>query len=157
MKYSFIKQFEDNWQEIYNEYLQINKLLTDWNEQHLYGKGWEVFGLFDFPNGNEIIENAQLCPITASLIKDNIKNNGAAGFSKLSAGTVIKPHCGYQGDYLRMHLGLDIPIGDCGLRAGDQIYRWSQGKTFVFDDRLMHDAWNKTNYDRVVLIVDFVP
>jgi beta-hydroxylase len=156
MKYSFIKQFEDNWQRIYKEYLQVNKLLTEWPEQHLYGKGWEVFGLFDFPNGNEIIENTQLCPVTASLIK-NIHCHGAAGFSKLSAGTVLKPHCGYRGDFLRMHLGLEIPVGDCGLRSEDQIYRWSQGKTFVFDDRLMHDAWNKTNYDRVILIVDFIP
>jgi aspartyl/asparaginyl beta-hydroxylase (cupin superfamily) len=29
-------------------------------------------------------------------------------------------------------------------------------KAFYFDDHRMHEAWNKTDKDRVVLIVDFV-
>ena len=131
--------------------------MAKWSEQHLYDGNWEVFGLFDFPNGNEIIKNTALCPVTTRLIKDNILTHGAVGFSKLAANTVIKPHKGYQGNFLRLHLGLQIPLGDCGLKSNDTVYRWESGKTFVFDDRQQHEAWNKTNNDRVVLIIDFVP
>jgi aspartyl/asparaginyl beta-hydroxylase (cupin superfamily) len=155
--YPFTKVLEDHWQEIYNEYLQVNQLVEDWHEKHLYDGNWEVFGLFDFPKGNEIAENTKLCPVTTKLIKDNIVNHGSVAFSKLTANTIIKPHKGYQGDYLRLQLGLEIPVGDCGLKTYSTVHRWEQGKTFIFDDRQLHEAWNKTDNDRVILIIDFVP
>jgi len=157
MNYPFIKILEDNWQVIYEEYLQINKQLLAWPEKHLCEHGWEVFGLFDFPNGNELVENTHLCPKTSALIKEHITTHGAVGFSRLAANTEILPHKGYQGNYLRVHLGLEIPDGDCGLKVEDTIYHWQQGRAFVFDDRLTHNAWNKTAHDRVVLLLDFIP
>ena len=157
MTYDFIKNFEDNWQEIYNEYQQVNQLLTEWPEKQIYDKGWEVFVLFDFPNGNEIVKNTQLCPVTSKLIKD-LKGHGVAGFSRLAANTHILPHRGYcWGNYLRAHLGLVVPEGDCALKVKNQIYRWQQGKVLTFDDGKMHEAWNNTEQDRIVLLFDLVP
>lgn len=157
MRYPFATIFEDNWQIIYQEYLQIQQQMMAWPERHLYNKGWEVFGLYDFPDGNELLDNCKLCPNTAALIKQAVPNHGTAGFSRLAPNTVISPHRGYQGPYLRMHLGLEIPDGDCGLRSGDMVYRWSPGKTFVFDDRQTHTAWNNTDHYRVALLIDFIP
>ena len=157
MLYPFAEEFERNWQTIYNEYLQVTQELVTWPETHLYNHGWEVYGLFDFPNGNEILENTSRCPKTAELVKNLIPKHGTVGFSRLAPHTVISPHKGHQGNYLRMHLGLEVPNGDCGLRSGDTIYRWQAGKTFVFDDRTTHDAWNNTDNYRVALLVDFIP
>jgi len=154
--YPFTAVFEENWQEIYKEFLNVNKLLTEWPEHEIYNYGWDVFMLFD-TSCNEINKNTQLCPTTTSIIKKNVSRYGIAGFSRLRANTIIKPHVGYGGGYFRMHLGLEIPDGDCGLRSKNQILRWSPGKTLIFDDTFMHDAWNKTKHDRVVLIVDFIP
>ena len=152
----FVQVFEDNWTTIYDEYLSVKNHMVDWPEYHLYNQGWEVFGLFDYPDGNEIVANTKLCPKTAELIKKHIPSHGTAGFSRLAADTIITPHTGYQGNCLRMHLGLEIPDGDCGLRVNDSIYSWLPGRAFIFDDRQQHDAWNNTGSDRVILIVDFI-
>jgi beta-hydroxylase len=69
----------------------------------------------------------------------------------------VVPHRGYQGEFLRCHLGLEVPAGDCALRVGGEVRRWAEGRSLVFDDRLEHDAWNLTPHERVVLLIDFVP
>ena len=56
-----------------------------------------------------------------------------------------------------MHLGLIIPEGDLGLRSLEETRGWEEGGVFIFDDRLEHEAWNRTEEDRVVLLIDFVP
>jgi beta-hydroxylase len=149
--------FEAHWLDIRNEYLLIQDKLNPWVEHHLYEGAWDVFGIFDFPDGNEIKENSQYCPILTDLIKSHLPNHGAVGFSRLAPNTIINPHKGYQGEYLRMHLGLIIPEGDCALESEGTIYTWAEGKTFVFDDRKTHSAWNHTNKERISLIVDYIP
>jgi beta-hydroxylase len=173
---SFIKEFEDNWQIIYNEYLTIKELMVDWPEKHLYNKGWEVFGLFNWidinalspeeqeqyfinkPNADELIDNTQYCPFTAQLIKNSFPGGyGVAGFSRLSPKTVLEPHRGSNGlsPFKRAHLGLEIPDGDCALKVEETVIHWQPGKMIIFDDSLLHSAWNQTDKERVVLIVDF--
>lgn len=43
----------------------------------------------------------------------------------------------------------------CGIRIGDQIREWEEGKCLVFDDSYEHEVWNKTGEERVLLLVDF--
>lgn len=155
--FPFVKEFESNWQAIHQEYLTVQSMMVDWPEHHLHNKNWDVFGLYDFPNGNAIEDSCKMCPITSSIIKKHITKNGAGGFSRLRANSSINPHRGYYGDFLRLHLGLDVPAGDCAIKVGDTTRQWANGRVMIFDDRLTHEAWNKTNYDRAVLIVDFVP
>jgi beta-hydroxylase len=154
---SFVSSLEQNWEGIYREYLGVRMSLIDWSERELYGKGWKVFGLFDFPHGIAIAENVAKCRLTAELIEGHVPHHGAAGFSVLKPGTRIQPHVGYQGSFLRCHLGLSIPDGDCGLTVAGETRRWQPGKAMVFDDRNEHSAWNLTSEERVVLLVDFVP
>ena len=116
-----------------------------------------MFGLFDFPHGRPIDANIVKCPITAGLIARHAPKHGAAGFSVLEPRTRIRPHHGYQGEFLRVHLPLTIPAGDCGIRVGAETRRWETGTVTVFDDRAEHEAWNETDEERVVLLVDFIP
>ena len=131
--------------------------LVDWVERDLYDEGWQVYGLYDFPYGHEIAPNVARCPFTAELIARHVPRHGAAGFSRLKPGTHINPHQGYQGEFLRCHLGLDVPEGDCTLRVGDETRKWANGAALIFDDRLEHEAVNRTPHARVVLLVDFIP
>jgi beta-hydroxylase len=39
--------------------------------------------------------------------------------------------------------------------VGDETRTWQEGKCMVFDDTVEHEAWNKSDQSRVVLIVDF--
>ncbi len=155
-KFPFTKVFEDNWEQIRDEYLRVQNKMVAWPEKNLYNKGWEAFGLYDFPYGREL-PFAAMCSFTRDLIKEHIPTHGVAGFSRLSAGTELKPHEGYKGKFLRMHLGLIIPEGDLALRSLDQTRGWDAGKVFIFDDREEHEAWNRTKEDRVILLIDFVP
>lgn len=153
--YPFIPILEDAWKSIYDEYLGVQYLLTPWHETALYGTGWRVFGIYGF-DGLPMAGVAR-CPITAELIRTHIPTHGLAGFSVLNPGTRIKPHNGYPGSYLRLHLGLDVPEGDIGLKVGDQNLKWETGKVLLFDDHPEHTAWNMTDKPRVVLLIDFKP
>ena len=153
----FADALEAQWRAIRQEYLDIRAELIDWFEPELYDRGWKVFGLFDFPHGRPIDANIAKCPITAGLIATHVPRHGAAGFSVLQPQTRIRPHHGYAGDFLRVHLGLEIPGGDCGMTVAGETRRWQAGAVTVFDDRAEHAAWNLTDEDRVVLLLDFIP
>lgn len=156
-RFAFVAPLRRHWREIRAEYEAVADELIDWFERELYGEGWKVYGLFDFPHGKPIPANVARCPVTAGLVATHVPGRGAAGFSVLRPGTRIEPHRGYPGRFLRCHLGLQVPEGDCALRVQGETRRWREGEILVLDDRLEHEAWNRTGADRVVLLLDFVP
>jgi len=81
-----------------------------------------------------------------------------AFFSILAPGKHLPPHRGPFKGVLRYHLGLIVPKPEvsCGIRVADETRHWKEGESLVFDDTYMHEAWNNTNRDRVVLFMDFV-
>lgn len=174
MKIEDFKIIEDNYEIIKSEYLKVEKELVEWPQTDLHGGGWKVFPIFSLggvlrweTNRSPICRDSNIAkrvegfsektPKTADLIEKNVRNLGSVGFSRLPAGEKIKPHLGYQGDFLRYHMGIDVPDGDCGLECNGKTYRWENGKSFIFDDRLEHRAWNNTEKDRIILIIDFIP
>jgi len=156
-RFAFVGALRSRWAEIRDEYLGVHDRLIDWFEKDLYGEGWKVFGLFDFPHGKPVAGNVERCPVTAGVVRSQVPRHGAAGFSVLRPGTRIRPHAGYPGAFLRCHLGLSVPPGDCALRVAGEVRRWEEGEVLVLDDRVEHEAWNLTSRDRVVLLIDFVP
>ncbi len=155
--FSFASKLEAYRAEIHREFLAIKHRLVDWVEKDLYDEGWQVFGLFNFPHGEPIAGQTESCPITSELIRSLVPTHGAAGFSLLKPHCHIRPHRGYQGKFLRYHLPLIVPEGDCALRVLGDTRRWRLGIPVIFDDRVEHEAWNRTSEPRVVLLLDFVP
>lgn len=152
LDYEFTQTLETNWQVIRQELEQISRTdFLDWPEKHLYGKGWQTFGLYAF--GMKLNKNCQICPETTKLV-DKIPNMVTAGFSSLLPGTHIAAHTGYPDGVLRCHLGL-VGCDGCSLRVGDQVQDWQEGKCLVFDDTTEHEAWNRGDRTRVVLLIDF--
>lgn len=74
-------------------------------------------------------------------------------FSILRPGTHILPHHGVTNTRLVTHLPLVVPI-DCALRVGGEIHRWQEGRYVTFDDTFEYEAWNRSEHNRAVLIVD---
>ena len=129
-----------------------------WIERELYTEGgWRVTTLFlDGPS--EMLEpqcehNVELCPRTAQLLR-SIPGLVGAAFSMLMPGTSIYSHRGLERRVLRCHLGLDVPDG-CALRFRDEERTWIEGKCLVFEDTLVHDAWNRGERPRIALLADF--
>jgi beta-hydroxylase len=154
-RFAFLGELRRHWRGIRDEYLGVQERLVDWSERELYGEGWKVYGLYDFPHGKPIAANIARCPLTARLVAEHVPGHGAAGFSLLKPATRIQPHSGYPGPFLRAHLGLRVPAGDCALRVGGETRGWREGELLVLDDRLEHEAWNLTAEDRVVFLLDF--
>jgi len=154
-RFDFTAALSARWREILDEYRGLAGSLAAWPQSDLHDGGWQVFGLFDFPSGAQLPHNTRRCPVTSALVARHVPGHGAAGFSVLRPGTRIQPHCGYQGSFLRCHLPLVVPQGDCGLEVNGEIRRWVAGEPLVFDDRVEHRAWNLAGGDRVVLLVDF--
>ena len=111
---------------------------------------WQVFTFQFFGIKHPL--NCSLCPKTYSILQ-KIPNLISADFSYLPANMHIKPHKGFTQMVLRAHLGLVIP-DNCKLRVGNEIKTWQVGKMLIFDDSFEHEAWNDSNEDRFVLMLD---
>jgi Aspartyl/Asparaginyl beta-hydroxylase len=92
-----------------------------------------------------------LCSIIRDLLDLNAVNR--TYFALMRSGMHLPSHCGGANILLRMHLGIDVPEGDLGITVGGVTRRWANGKTLFFDDTFGHEAWNRSELDRVVLLV----
>ena len=72
-------------------------------------------------------------------------------FSVLRPGTHILPDRGVTNTRLVAHLPLIVPKG-CALNVGGEIHEWQEGRCATFDDTFEHEAWNRSDQTRVVLI-----
>lgn len=115
------------------------------------GSKWKSFYLFAM--GEPMVPHQEMCPITTAALRE-IPNLMGAFFSILQPDTHIPAHRGPYGGILRYHLGVIVPEGDVGIRVDQQVCRWTEGKSLLFDDSFDHEAWNKTKSVRVVLFVD---
>jgi aspartyl/asparaginyl beta-hydroxylase (cupin superfamily) len=117
------------------------------------GEQWKTFFLYGY--GLKAEENCARCPETVRILK-RIPDMKTAMFSILAPRKHIPEHRGMWKGMLRYHLGLVIPgaPGSCRIRVGQDVRSWEEGKSLVFDDSHMHEAWNDSDSYRVVLFVD---
>ena len=74
-------------------------------------------------------------------------------FSRLTPGTHIQPHYGMLNTRLICHLPLIVP-DECALRVGPETRNWREGELLIFDDSFEHEAWNRGNADRTILLFE---
>ena len=108
--------------------------------------------------GRQVPSMRDLCPVTLAALR-HIPGVTTAMFSILAPGAVIPPHRGPFKGVLRCHLGLDVPTSDpdvLGIRVGNSVKAWVEGKAMVFDDTFEHEAWNRGTQSRAVLFLDVI-
>jgi aspartyl/asparaginyl beta-hydroxylase (cupin superfamily) len=124
---------------------------------HPDSRAWDAY--FFHRHGQRHTEHLQACPLTAAAL-EAVPLTAITGhapevlFSVLAPQTHIKPHHGVTNTRVVTHLPLIIPEGDCKLVVGGQAHAWQQGRCITFDDTFLHEAWNRTDQTRVVLIMD---
>ena len=74
-------------------------------------------------------------------------------FSLLRPGARIPPHTGLVNTRLICHLPLIVPP-ECGFRVGNDTRTPVEGKAWVFDDTIEHEAWNRSGQTRVILLFE---
>jgi beta-hydroxylase len=151
--FNFTRVLVDHWLAIQREFDALPaQALRPWHDRHLYDDdGWSAFGIYAF--GRRVSANCALCPETTRIL-EQLPGMRTAGFSRLAGGTHIRPHAGLARGVLRCHLGLHMPEG-CELRVGSETRSLHDGECIVFDDTAEHEAWNRSEAARVVLLVDF--
>jgi beta-hydroxylase len=152
-EFPFVSILETHWQDIRHEVGRLNSNdYIAWPENFLYGeRGWDVFALH--ADGERISKHCAMCPKTTEFL-ERIPGLVMAGFSSIAPSTHIKPHKGTSDAVLHCHLGLIIPP-KTGLRVGNEVRQWEEGKCVIFDDTAEHETWNKSNRVRIILIVEF--
>ncbi len=162
-QFPFTTRFEENWADIRKEAMAIITRGQDVDVQEFFkehasmmnGAHWRsyVFLLY----GVEFEEHMEACPVTASLVR-GVPEISSAMFSILPPGSRLTPHYGPFKGVLRYHLGLIVPkdTENCRLVVDGRPYAWGEGKSLVFDDTFLHEAYNQSEEVRVVLFMDIV-
>ncbi len=115
-------------------------------------------GYYFHRHGEARTEAATACPITAAALDAlplaRIREHAPEVlFSVFTPGTHLLPHRGVTNTRLVGHLPLIVPP-DCALVVGGETHVWQEGRVVVFDDTYEHEAWNRSDSVRVVLIFD---
>jgi aspartate beta-hydroxylase len=74
-------------------------------------------------------------------------------FSLLRPGAHLPAHTGVSNVRSIIHLPLIVPKG-CVFRVGGDTREWEAGKAWAFDDTIEHEAWNRSDELRAILIFD---
>ena len=117
---------------------------------------WTACFLWEYGVRNDAV--CDLCPETAKALEavpqSHIPGKApSAFFSLLRPGAHIPPHTGVTNSRAIIHLPLIVPDG-CAFRVGGETRQWKEGEAFAFDDTIEHEAWNRSEKPRVVLIFD---
>ena len=113
---------------------------------------------FFWRHGHRYDANCDRTPVTATQL-DRLPLGKVPGhgpeclFSILGPGSEIKRHTGVTNTRVVTHLPLIVPR-DCAIRVAGVVHGWQPGRCVSFDDTFEHEAWNRSQETRVVLLFD---
>jgi len=117
----------------------------DWSSLHLFKLAQELPAAARFPRTQAALAAADVVRVEGRPVE--------LFFSRLRPGTHIPPHFGVANNRITVHLPIIVP-GDAEIRVGAARHAWREGELFAFDDSFEHEAWNRADADRVVLIFE---
>ena len=141
-KYDYFSQVKEE-----DVFKKFKSLETNLNSNKL-NPGWKTYVLIF--NGKNTLYSQEF-KNTMSILK-KIPGIKHAGFSCFEPGAISDYHTDNNFDTYRYHLPIIIPKGDCKFKIKDKTFNFN--KPMIFDDSCKHQVWNKTNYNRIILIID---
>ena len=168
--FPWLEPLEAATDDIRAELLQVLKedsAFRPYVERHARLPHLDALGLLDNPawsafflwkNGELVPENAARCPKTVAALAHVplafVKGRSPSViFSLLRPGAHIPAHTGEVNTRLICHLPLIVPP-NCALRVGNETRAVVDGKAWVFDDTIEHEAWNRSSETRVILLFE---
>ena len=117
---------------------------------------WSAY--YFWKDGRHFEEACRQCPVTATVrdlvpAMDAHKFGPTMMFSVLSPGTHLPAHSSATNARLIVHLPLIVPP-NTRFRVGNETREWKEGKAWVFDDTIEHEAWNDSDEMRSILLFD---
>ena len=151
-----IKLKTDDIKKELHHYLSKNDLKSYFNESMVSRQNsWRTISLKTW--NIELFKNQKEFPFTTALI-NKYPQIISASFNLLEPNSKIHPHCGDTNAIYRCHLGLQIPSGlpECGFRVKNETKEWKNGEWLIFMDAYNHEAWNNTNKERYIFLLDVI-
>lgn len=127
---------DDRWKEL--------RGTLEWSSIHLFKEAKSTEHAPRFPKTLTALEHVDVVRVDGVPME--------VLFSRLRPGAHIPPHYGLTNTRLTAHLPLIVP-DRCGIRIGPGTHEWREGDIIAFDDSFEHEAWNRSDTDRVVLIL----
>jgi aspartyl/asparaginyl beta-hydroxylase (cupin superfamily) len=144
------------WHSIRSEILTVDRADFHEEAENIQRSGrWDILMLLEAGVWQE--DNLRKLPLLTRVLKNSADvrlAGGLAYLSRLSPRTSVAPHSGPTNMRLRLHFAVTIPRGDCALNVGGESRQWVEGQALVFDDYLQHEVWNRTDEERLILLVD---
>lgn len=129
-----------------------------------YPASWTVFPLCHTFPANDVSQRkfiemtCSFVPNTTTLLKGLGPALRTALFSRLEKQTTLGTHTGWSdlaNHVLRVHVPLVVPSGGlCGTWVDGCVETHDEGRVVCFDDSKIHRAYNYSNEERIVLIID---
>lgn len=140
--------------QLFHPYVEHHKDRPAPNNPLLDREEWSACYLWR--NGAANPDVAPRCPATMAALDlppmpHVAGQSPVALWSLLQPGAHIIPHHGLLNTRLICHLPLIVP-DNCALRVGAFTRAWEEGRMLIFDDSVEHEAWNRSQSDRVVLL-----
>ena len=169
---SFAKHFRDIQGEygLNKEDPFVSQMWMDWDSDWTHHSDWQVLPVFvsrpilrsrygKEANWSEVSRIlSQSWPRISGLVSRCFENVSLVAFSRLRAKQELRPHLHENAGHRIFHMGMDIPSGDVGISTSSGLHKWENpGEWIVFDDTKTHSAWNRTEEDRVIFYIDFIP
>lgn len=99
---------------------------------------------------------AKKYPTAWKLIQEYGDDCPICSYSVLAPHSCIERHTGPEnrtGEFIRVHVPLIIPEGDCFFEAANEEIDWSD--IWAFHNQVCHSAHNNTDEYRLVFLIDF--
>jgi aspartyl/asparaginyl beta-hydroxylase (cupin superfamily) len=155
-RFPICSSLEEHFPEIKREILALTPAVYYQDSEQIPRSGqWGIFPVLAMARKNSA--NASLLPITTDIAESHgaiTTLTGGILVSRLKPGTVIATHRGPSNTRIRCHLGIQVPSGDCGIEVDGEKRGWQEGTCLMLNDHLDHNVWNRTEDERIVLIVD---
>ena len=157
---SDLEYLRTNWEVMRDEALKLAEEgeikaangLNDAGFNSFFRFGWTRFYLKWY---DDYLPSAtEKCPKTVEILKQapSVK---AAMFASLPPGGKLNPHRDPYAGSLRYHLGLVTPNhNDCFILVDGNRHVWNDGKDVLFDETFIHEAYNNTQEQRIILFAD---
>ena len=139
----------------FTPYIEGNKDRPQHDVHNLLNNpAWGAYYLWK--NGEPVADHIARCPETMAALEDapipHIRHRSPSIlFSLMKPGMHIPPHNGLVNTRLICHLPIILPDG-CEFRVGNETRKWELGKAWAFDDTINHEAWNRSDETRVILL-----
>lgn len=150
----------DNYQAISAEFAAADDHFSGYASQGLFKNlnenDWSSISLW---SRGAFSEKAQYFPHLTRIISA-FKNSlfpwrGEVTFMRLKAGAHLPEHYDWTNMQVTCHFGINIPER-CGLTVAGETRHWQEGEALFFDHSFLHSAFNHSNLDRDILLINLL-